>query len=102
MPSSCRLAHLAAFVAIVLALAQPTAAVADGLAVMKRRSNAYAHGGLFPVTSCGPGLSYLCSIRGFFDLAPFKYHLAIYPGCIRTQVIQTPSGPKRTRVLVCG
>lgn len=57
---------------------------------------------LGPVAQCGPDRAYLCPIKGYFDLAPFAYNLAIYPGCIKTQRVQTPTGWKRQRVLVCG
>lgn len=55
-----------------------------------------------PLAQCGPDLAYLCPIKGYFDLAPFNYNLAIYSGCIKTQRVQTPSGWKQRRVLVCG
>jgi hypothetical protein len=63
---------------------------------------ASARGGLYPLTRCGPDLAYLCPIHGYFDRAPFHYHLAIYPGCIKTAPVQTPNGIERRRVLVCG
>lgn len=56
----------------------------------------------YPLTRCGPDLAYLCPIHGYFDAAPFHYNLAIYPGCIRTEVVETPSGLRRRPVLVCG
>ena len=65
-------------------------------------SEASARGRLFPLTQCGPGQAYFCPIKGYFDLAPFKYSLAIYPGCLQTQRIQTPKGVQRQLVLVCG
>jgi hypothetical protein len=58
--------------------------------------------GKFPLTRCGPGLAYLCPIHGYFDQPPFHYGLAIYPGCIRTQLVETPAGMQRRPVLVCG
>jgi hypothetical protein len=63
---------------------------------------ASARGGLYPLTRCGPDLAYFCPIHGYFDRAPFQYHLAIYPGCIRTVPVETPHGTERRRVLVCG
>lgn len=47
----------------------------------------------YPLTRCGPDLSYLCRLHGHFDMQPFHYNLAIYPGCI---------GTERRPVLVCG
>jgi hypothetical protein len=58
--------------------------------------------GRFPLTRCGPGLAYLCPIHGYFDQPPFHYSLAIYPGCIQTQLVETPAGMRRRPVLVCG
>lgn len=57
---------------------------------------------LAPVAQCGPDMAYLCPVKGFFDLAPFAYNLAIYPGCIRTERVHTPNGWKRRHVLICG
>lgn len=65
-------------------------------------SEASARGRLFPLTRCGPDLAYLCPIHGYFDQAPFHYHLAIYPGCIKVVPIETPNGIVRRRALVCG
>lgn len=65
-------------------------------------SDASAHGRLYPLTRCGPDLAYLCPIYGYYDAPPFHYNLAIYPGCIRTQNVDTPEGVRRRRVLVCG
>jgi len=58
--------------------------------------------GRYPLTQCGPGLSYLCPIHGRFDAAPFHYNLAIRPDCIRTVDVQTPEGLERRRAIVCG
>jgi hypothetical protein len=65
-------------------------------------SEASARGRLFPLTRCGPDLAYLCPIHGYFDQAPFRYSLAIYPGCIKVLPVQTSYGIERRRVLVCG
>ena len=56
----------------------------------------------FPLTQCGPDLAYLCPIHGFFDSTPFTYSLAIYPGCLQRQKVETPNGIRRRLVLVCG
>jgi hypothetical protein len=64
--------------------------------------DASARGHMYPLTRCGPDLAYLCPIHGYFDLAPFQYKLAIYPGCIRVAPVETPHGVERRRVLVCG
>jgi hypothetical protein len=63
---------------------------------------ASARGGLYPLTRCGPDLAYFCPIHGYFDRVPFHYHLAIYPGCIKTAPVETPHGIERRHVLVCG
>jgi hypothetical protein len=63
---------------------------------------AAARRSLYPLTRCGPGLTYLCPIHGYFDQPPFHYSLAIYPGCIKVVPIRTPYGIERRRVLVCG
>jgi hypothetical protein len=63
---------------------------------------ASARGRLYPLTRCGPDLAYLCPIHGYFDAAPFRYSLAIYPGCIKVVPVQTPHGIERRRTLVCG
>lgn len=55
-----------------------------------------------PMAQCGPDMAYLCPVKGSFDLAPFVYNLAIYPGCIRTERVHTPNGWKRRHVLICG
>jgi hypothetical protein len=65
-------------------------------------SEASARGRLYPLTRCGPGLSYLCPIHGYFDQAPFHYSDAIYPGCIKVVRIETPNGVERRRAVVCG
>jgi hypothetical protein len=65
-------------------------------------NEASARGGLYPLTRCGPDLAYLCPIHGNFDLTPFHYNLAIYPGCIKVVRVETPYGFERRRVLVCG
>ena len=64
-------------------------------------SAASAHGRLYPVTRCGPDLSYFCPIHGYFDRVPFHYDLAVYPGCIKVAPVQTAHGIERRRVLVC-
>jgi hypothetical protein len=65
-------------------------------------SAASARGGLYPLTRCGPDLAYLCRIHGYFDAPPYRYSLAIYPGCIQTAPVETPNGIVRRRVVVCG
>jgi hypothetical protein len=65
-------------------------------------SEASARGRVFPLTRCGPDLAYLCPMHGYFDMAPFHYDLAIYPGCIKVVAVQTPYGVERRRALVCG
>lgn len=55
-----------------------------------------------PLTRCGPDLSYLCPIHGYFDLPPYRYNLAIYPGCLQWRRVETPQGIRLRRVLVCG
>jgi hypothetical protein len=55
-----------------------------------------------PLTRCGPALAYLCPIHGYFDLAPFRYGLAIYPGCIKMVPVETPYGIERRPAVVCG
>ena len=65
-------------------------------------SNATARGRLFPLTRCGPDLAYLCPIHGYFDGPPFHYSLAVYPGCIRAERVETPYGIQYRRVVVCG
>ena len=65
-------------------------------------SSAFARHRLYPLTRCGPDLAYLCPIHGYFNSAPFHYNLAIYPGCIRTELLETPYGLRRRPVLTCG
>jgi hypothetical protein len=55
-----------------------------------------------PLTRCGPDLAYLCPIHGYFDLAPFRYGLSIYPGCIKMVPVETPYGIERRLAIVCG
>jgi hypothetical protein len=55
-----------------------------------------------PLTRCGPDLAYLCPIHGYFDLAPFRYGLAMYPGCIKAVPVETPYGVERRLAIVCG
>jgi hypothetical protein len=64
--------------------------------------SASARSASYPLTRCGPDLSYLCPIRGYFDAPPFRYNLAIYPGCIRNVAVETPQGVERRRAVVCG
>jgi hypothetical protein len=79
------------------------AIVAAFVAALGGLSNeALARGRLHPLTRCGPDLSYLCPIHGYFDQAPFHYSLAIYPGCIKVVPVETPNGIERRRVVVCG
>jgi hypothetical protein len=73
-----------------------------GIALGSTLTDASARGRLFPVTLCGPSLAYLCPIHGYFDQPPFKYNVAIYPGCIQMQRVETPHGYRRLPVLVCG
>jgi hypothetical protein len=86
MPHITKIAILAAFVAALAGISNTAA----------------ARGGLYPVTRCGPDLAYLCPIHGYFDLPPFHYNLAIYPGCIKVVPVQTPHGIERRRAIVCG
>lgn len=82
----------AAFVAAIV-----TAALGSTL------TEASARGRRLPLlTQCGPDLAYLCPIHGYFDLTPFTYSLAIYPGCLQRQNVETPNGIRRRLVLVCG
>ena len=73
-----------------------------GMALGSTLTDASARGRLFPMTRCGPYLAYLCPIHGYFDQPPFKYNVAIYPGCIQMQRVETPHGYRRLPVLVCG
>jgi hypothetical protein len=86
MSHKSKLAFAAAFVAVAL----------GSLA-----SDASARG-RYPLTRCGPELAYLCPIHGYFDQAPFHYNFAIYPGCIQTQLVETPKGMRHRPVMVCG
>jgi hypothetical protein len=65
-------------------------------------NEASARGAHYPLTRCGPELGYLCPIHGYFDLVPFHYNLAIYPGCVRAVPVKTPNGLRRKLALVCG
>lgn len=85
MPHSFRIAIVAAFIVAL-----------GGIS-----NEASARARLYPLTRCGPGLDYLCPIHGYFDQAPFHYNLAIYPGCIKVIPVETPTGIKRRRVIVC-
>jgi hypothetical protein len=76
------------------------AAFISALSGLSREASAREH--LYPLTRCGPDLAYLCPIHGYFDLAPFRYGLAIYPGCIKVVPVQTPNGIEHRRTLVCG
>lgn len=64
-------------------------------------SAALAKSARFPVTVCGPDEQYLCNIRGFFDLAPYKYSVALSPKCIQTVRVETPTGAAYRQALVC-
>ncbi len=63
---------------------------------------ASANGRLYPLTRCGPALAYLCPLRGYFANPPFHYNLAVYPGCIKTMIVDTPNGPRHRKTVVCG
>ena len=79
------------------------AIVAAFVAALGGISNeASARGRLYPLTRCGPDLAYLCPIHGYFDLAPFRYGLSIYPGCIKMVPVETPYGIERRLAIVCG
>jgi len=78
------------------------AVTAVAVVTLSLASEAFARGRLYPLTRCGPDLAYLCPLHGYYDAPPFHYNVAIYPGCIRTQIVDTPEGPRRRRVLVCG
>ena len=73
-----------------------------GTALGSAPTEASARGRLFPMTRCGPDLAFLCPIHGYFDQPPFQYNLAVYPGCIQMQRVETPYGYRRRPVLVCG
>ena len=78
------------------------AAIAIVAALGGMSNTASAHGRLYPLTRCGPDLAYLCRIHGYFDSPPFHYNLAVYPGCIKVLLVQTPYGVQRQRTIVCG
>ena len=78
------------------------AAAVVAVAALILPSDATARGRLYPLTRCGPDLAYLCPLHGYYDAPPFHYNLAIYPGCIQTQNVDTPYGVRRRRVVVCG
>jgi hypothetical protein len=63
---------------------------------------ASARGRLYPLTRCGPDLASFCRLHGNFADPPFHYNTAIYPGCIKTVVVDTPYGPSRRKAVVCG
>jgi hypothetical protein len=86
MPHMTKIAIIAAFLAMLSGIP----------------NEASARGRLYPLTRCGPDLAYLCPIHGYFDQAPFRYSLAIYPGCIRFASFETPHGIERRPILVCG
>jgi hypothetical protein len=73
-----------------------------GTALGSTLTEASARGRRFPMTLCGPDLAFLCPIHGYFDQPPFQYSLAVYPGCIQMQRVETPYGYRRRPVLVCG
>ncbi len=83
--------------AIKIAIIAAFVAVLGGIS-----GEASARGRLYPLTRCGPDLAYLCPIHGYFDQAPFRYSLAIYPGCIKVVHVETPYGITRQRAIVCG
>lgn len=56
----------------------------------------------FPLVQCGPGNAYLCKLHGYYTDPPFHYDLAIYPGCLKRERVQTPHGVRYMDVLVCG
>jgi hypothetical protein len=77
------------------------AAVAVGF-LTGTSSYAPARSRLYPLTQCGPDLASFCPIHGYFDSVPFHYNLAIYPGCLRTERVETVKGLQQRLVLVCG
>jgi hypothetical protein len=85
-----RITKLAAFIIAVLAVSVLNMETAA--ARIKHRR----------LTFCGSTYDGLCHLGGFFDQAPFRYNLSIYPGCIKWIRIQTPYGIERRRVVVCG
>ncbi|MBV8920759.1 hypothetical protein [Bradyrhizobium sp.] len=77
-------------------------ALAALLALLAGLSNpAEARGRHYPLTRCGPDLESLCPIHGSFDGAPFHYHVAVYPGCVRVASVETRHGLRHRPVLVC-
>ena len=58
--------------------------------------------GLYPLTECGPDLSRLCRLHGAFEATPFRYSLALHPGCIRRVAVETRWGVQYRRAVVCG
>jgi hypothetical protein len=78
------------------------AIVAAFVAALGVSNAASARARLHPLTRCGPDLAYLCPIHGYFDLAPFRYGLSIYPGCLKMVPIETPYGIERRLAVVCG
>jgi hypothetical protein len=76
--------------------------IAAFVAALGVSNAASARARLHPLTRCGPGLAYLCPIHGYFDLAPFRYGLSIYPGCIKMVLVETPYGIERRPAVVCG
>jgi len=77
-------------------------AIVAAFAALSLSSEASARGRLYPVTRCGPDLVDLCPIHGYFDLTPFHYNVAIYPGCIKVVPVETPHGIEYRRAIVCG
>jgi hypothetical protein len=78
------------------------AVVAAFVAALGISNQASARARLYPLTRCGPDLAYLCPIHGYFDLPPYHYSLAIYPGCIKVVPVVTPNGVEHRRAIVCG
>jgi hypothetical protein len=85
-----------------MSFATKVAVIAAFFAALSVSDEASARSRLYPVTRCGPGLAYLCPMRGYFDDPPFHYNLAIYPGCIKVVPVQTPHGTEYRRAIVCG
>jgi hypothetical protein len=80
------------------------AGAAAAIALAFLSGTAYASHRLprYPLTRCGLDFDHFCRIHGYFDSVPFHYNFAIYPGCLRTERVQTPQGIRRRLVLVCG
>jgi hypothetical protein len=55
----------------------------------------------YPLTPCGADRTQLCLIRGYFNLVPFKYHLALAPECLKRERVRTERGVEVRTVLVC-